>query len=316
MGLDQPDDAGVYQLDERTALVQTVDFFTPVVDDPRTFGRIAAANALSDLYAMGARPLTALNLVGFPKDKLPLAVLAEILAGGAETVAEAGAVVIGGHSIDDPEPKYGLALTGLIDADKVITKRGTRPGDLLVLTKPLGIGIITTALKRDLAGADTVAEAVAWMTRLNRGAAEAMLEIGVHACTDVTGFGLLGHALEMARAGAVALRIWARKVPVIPATFGLAAQGTVPGGSRANLRYLQAEGVRFDPRLPPQMPITLADAVTSGGLLMAVAPDRRDALLGALEKRGEMAAVVGEAVAFTDNGPILEVIVDESSDER
>ncbi len=308
VGLDQPDDAGVFRLDAQTALVQTIDFFTPVVDDPRTFGRIAAANALSDLYAMGVRPITALNLIGFPKDKLPLAVLAEILAGGAETVAEAGAVVIGGHSIDDAEPKYGLAMTGLIEPSKVITKRGAQPGDLLILTKPLGIGIITTALKRGLAAEETVVEAIRWMSRLNRGAAEAMLEIGVHACTDVTGFGLLGHALEVAQASEVALRVWADQVPCIQSTTDLAAQNVVPGGSWANLRYLQEKGVHFGPRLPPHMPIILADAITSGGLLMAVAPNKKDALLAALEIRGELGAVVGEAAALTVGEAIMEIV--------
>jgi len=308
VGLETADDAGVYRVGPGLALVQTVDFFTPIVDDPRDFGRIAAANALSDIYAMGGRPLTALNLVGFPVTRLPLEVLAEILAGGAEKVAEAGAVIVGGHSIDDPEPKYGLAVTGLIDPERVTTNAGARPGDRLVLTKPIGTGIITTAIKRGLTTEDHVRAVTAVMAELNRGAAEAAAEAGVRAVTDVTGFGLLGHASNLARASGVHLVISRRAVPVIPFTHEYLARNTVPGGSRANLRHLvEQEYVTFSPELDEADRILLADAVTSGGLLISVAEERLETLLGALERHGAPArAVIGRVT----DGPAGQVTVE------
>jgi selenide,water dikinase len=236
VGLKTGDDAGVYRIAPDLALVNTVDFFPPIVDDPYDFGRIATANALSDVYAMGARPLTAMNLVAFPKEGLALEVLHEILRGGSDKLAEAGVALVGGHSVTDPEPKYGLAITGLVNPLRVVTNAGARPGDSLVLTKPIGVGIITTALKQGVADARTVAQAVESMAQLNRRPAELMVECGAHACTDITGYGLLGHALEMATASGVALRIAHRAVPHFPAALQLRALGVAPGGLAANRR--------------------------------------------------------------------------------
>lgn len=296
VGLDAPDDAGVYRIRPDLALVQTVDFFTPIVDDPYAFGQIAAANALSDVYAMGGRPILALNIVGFPIRRLPEQVLASILHGGADKIREAGAVIVGGHSIDDGEPKYGLAVTGVVHPDRVLTKAGARPGDLLVLTKPIGIGVITTAVKRGLVPQKTVDEAIAVMTRLND-VTDALYAAGVRSVTDVTGFGLLGHAAEMARASGVSLSISAGRVPVIPAAYEYAEQDVFPGGSRANRRHAD-RWAEFDERVPERDRMLLCDAITSGGLLIACPPDRLDVLLEGLEKAGTWSrAIVGQAEA-------------------
>jgi len=283
----------VYAIRKDLALVQTVDFITPIVDDPYTFGAIAAANALSDIYAMGARPVTALNIVAFPIRSLPLATLQEILRGAAETVAEAGATVVGGHTIDDPDPKFGLAVTGLAHPDRIVRKAGGRPGDALILTKPLGTGILTTALDRRLIGEEDLQEAVTVMRTLNRAAAEVMVEVGVHACTDVTGFGLLGHLQEMAEAGGVSARVSLGHIPVLPGVWDLARRDAVPGGSRSNQRYLM-EHVTWGEGIKPDEQVVLCDAQTSGGLLMAVPPGRRSRLLAALQKRGVWAAEIGK----------------------
>ncbi len=241
MGLESGDDAGVYRLSDRIALVQTVDFFTPIVDDPVLFGEIAAANALSDVYAMGGRPLTALNLVGFSVSRYGADTLAAILRGGAAKVREAGAVIVGGHTIDDAEPKYGLAVTGVVDPDQVWTNKGARPGDVLILTKPIGTGVLSTALKRDLAPPAAVEAMVETMRTLNRAAAEAGQAVGgIHAATDVTGFGLLGHASHIARESGVALVIEAEAVPVLPGARELAERDVFPGGSRANRQHSAA----------------------------------------------------------------------------
>lgn len=286
------------------ALVQTVDYFTPVVDDPYAFGQIAAANALSDLYAMGARPLTALNIVGFPINKLPHAVLGQILSGGADKLAEAGCALLGGHSIDDAEPKYGLAVTGVVHPAKAVTNGGARPGDALVLTKPIGIGIVTTALKRGLTSPDMVERVTRLMATLNKAASEAMVEVGVSACTDITGFGLLGHASEMARASRVGLEIEARLVPVLDEAWGFLRAGAVPGGSKSNLEFVTAQGpggaeplVEFASGVGAGYRTLLADAATSGGLLISVPAAKLDDLLGRLASRGvETRAVIGWAV--------------------
>ena len=283
----------MYAIRKDLALVQTVDFITPIVDDPYTFGAIAAANALSDIYAMGARPVTALNIVAFPIRSLPLATLQEILRGAAETVAEAGATVVGGHTIDDPDPKFGLAVTGLAHPDRIVRKAGGRPGDALILTKPLGTGILTTALDRRLIGEEDLQEAVTVMRTLNRAAAEVMVEVGVHACTDVTGFGLLGHLQEMAEAGGVSARVSLGHIPVLPGVWDLARRDAVPGGSRSNQRYLM-EHVTWGEGIKPDEQVVLCDAQTSGGLLMAVPPGRRSRLLAALQKRGVWAAEIGK----------------------
>lgn len=294
VGLDAPDDAGVYRLTPDLAIVQTVDFFTPVVDDPYAFGQVAAANALSDIYAMGARPITALNLVGFPISKLEQRILAEILRGGADKVHAAGAVILGGHSIDDAEPKYGLAVTGTVHPDQVWAKGGIQPGDRLVLTKPIGVGAVTTAIKRGLAPDAVIAEVTRVMAALND-VVEVIRPFGVHAASDVTGFGLLGHAAEMARASGVGLTIWAEQVPVLPAAREFAAQGVFPGGSKANHRFLAAT-VSYAASLSENDQLLLCDAVTSGGLLVAVAPEQAEPLAEALAQHGALAhAVIGEA---------------------
>jgi selenide,water dikinase len=289
------EDACVYRLGDDLAVVETVDFITPVVDDPRAFGAVAAANALSDVYAMGARPLFALNVVAYPVRTLPLAGLEAILAGGAEKAAEAGVPVLGGHTVDDPTPKYGLAVTGLVDPARVVRKAGARPGDRLVLTKPLGIGVLTTALDRGLAGRDVEDRVLPVMAQLNRAAAEAMQVVGVHACTDVTGFGLLGHLREVAERSGVAARIHLGRVPVLEEAWALVAEGAVSQGTQNNYRYLR-DRVAWDPAVPREGRLILCDAQTSGGLLMAVPPPKVDALLAALAAGGCRAADVGEVV--------------------
>ncbi len=285
VGRGSADDAGVFRVRPDLALIQTVDFFTPIVDDPRTFGRIAAANALSDVYAMGGAPLTAMNIVCFPRKTLPLDVLRDVLLGGAEIVSEAGALLVGGHSVEDPELKYGLSVTGTVHPDRVVTNAGAQPGDRLILTKPLGTGVLATAIKGGMAPVDVEAEAVRWMATLNKAAAEAMQEVGVHACTDVTGFGLLGHALELASASGVTLEVEAGRVPLIPGVKELAAMGLIPAGSFANRAFCE-RAVTVDDAVAPLPVDLLADAQTSGGLLIAVGEDRVDGLHEALERGG------------------------------
>jgi selenide,water dikinase len=284
-------DAGVYRLDSERALVQSVDFFTPVVDDPRSYGRIAAANALSDIYAMGGRPLTALSLVGFPAC-LDRSILVEILRGGVEKVKEAGAVIVGGHTIDDEEPKVGLAVTGLVDPRRLVSTVGARSGDALVLTKPLGTGILATALKGEVLSEDDMREAIAGMETLNRAACEAMLAVGVHACTDITGFSLLGHALELAEASGVLVEINAAALPVYPQAREMAAMGLIPVGSYNNRDHYLPR-VLEGQSLPAEVLDILTDPQTSGGLLIAVAAERLAGLLAALAKRGANGWVVG-----------------------
>jgi selenide,water dikinase len=291
------DDAAVYRLDDAQAIVETVDFFTPVVDDPYWFGRIAAANAFSDIWAMGARPLFALNLVSWPVGRLSLDALGEVLRGGAEAASLAGAPVLGGHSIDDPEPKYGMAVTGIVHPRRVLRNVGARPGDVLVLTKPLGAGIVTTAIKRGIAPAALIERVVEVMSTLNRAAGEALAASGaVHALTDVTGYGLLGHGWEMAEGSGVALRLLASAVPVLDGVHELAAKDVVPGGTKANLKWV-TPNLRVDPALPPTTAIVLADAQTNGGLLAAVDPERLEAVLASLREAGVAPAVVGEVLA-------------------
>lgn len=263
------DDAAVYRLTPARALVVTVDFFSPVVDDPEDFGRIAVANALSDLYAMGAKPLFGLNLFAFPRAQLGEGIAEAILAGGFEKALEAGIPVLGGHSIDDPEPKYGMVAVGECHPDRIITNRAGGPGDVLFLTKPLGTGVITTALKNDAAPPSVVARAVESMTRLNATASQVAVGQGLRAGTDVTGYGLLGHLRALARASGVAAVVEARKVPVLEGARELAAAGQVPGGSKRNARDLDAD-VDFEPAVDAVTRTLLADAQTSGGLLLCV----------------------------------------------
>lgn len=286
-------DAAVYRLSDELALVKTVDYITPIVDDPFAFGAIAAANALSDIYAVGARPVLALNLVGFPVKTLPLGMLDEILAGGAAKLAEAGVALGGGHSIEDFEPKYGLSVTGIVHPGRLVTNAGARPGDVLVLTKPLGLGIITTGIDRGLVTDGAIARATAVMSQLNRAASEVMLAVGVHACTDVSGFGLLGHLREMVEASGVGATVSLDRVPVLAEAWELVEKDAIPDGSRNNHRYL-AEFVAWDHDITPAAQMLLCDAQTSGGLLIAVAPERIERLLAALEQAGvESAAAIG-----------------------
>ena len=293
------DDAAVYRLDAERALVLTTDFFTPIVDEPYDFGCIAAANALSDVYAMGGRPLTALNLVGFPDHLLAPEVLGDILRGGADIAAEAGIDLVGGHTIKSDEPIYGLAVTGLVHPERVVTNAGGHAGDALVLTKPLGLGIITTAAKQERDTLGAIGEAIAWMTTLNRAAAEAMATLGsaVHAATDITGFGLLGHLRGLARASGTGAVLSLDRVPVLAAAWSYVRDGICPGGTHANRRFLlgQPDGERWVDfgALDEASQLVLCDAQTSGGLLIAVDPARAGELQAALLERGVDGHVVG-----------------------
>ncbi len=285
-------------MNETLAIVQSVDYFTPVVDDPYTFGLITAANSLSDIYAMGAQPLFALNIVGFPSKKLSMDVLAEILKGGAAKAAEAGISVIGGHTIDDPEPKYGMVVTAVINPSQVVTNAGAEAGDILVLTKPLGLGIITTAMKKGLVSLEVIAEAIGVMSTLNKGAAQAMVKVGVNACTDITGFGFLGHLHEMAKASRLGAKIFLSDVPVIQEAWNLIKnqQGVVPGGTRKNLEFLKADLI-INPGISEDDLLVLADAQTSGGLLISVTEEKLPNLLQGLKEAGvQTIAVVGKMV--------------------
>lgn len=299
VGIETRDDAGVFRVREDMALVQTVDFFTPIVDDPYWYGAIAAANSFSDVYAMGGTPLTALNLVCFPIELAPAEMLADILRGGYDKAQEAGVLIVGGHSVDDPEPKYGMAVTGVVHPERVVTNAGAQPGDLLVLTKPIGTGIITTAAKFDECPPDVLEEAIRVMATLNRGAAEVMQEVGVHAATDVTGFGLLGHLHQMAQASGVAFRLFAEQVPLLPEVERLAQQGNTTRGGDLNREYL-GDLLQFAPSVSPAKQQVLLDPQTSGGLVMALSRERVDLLLDALRARQTpCAAVIGEAFAGT-----------------
>lgn len=298
--MDTADDAGVYKISDDTALIQTVDFFTPVVDDPYSYGQIAAANSLSDVYAMGGRPVTAMNIICFPTGKLELSVLAEILKGGADKIREAGAVLVGGHSVEDNEPKYGLSVTGIVHPDKVLANSGAKPGDALILTKPLGIGIITTAIKGGLSSPDEIALVTGVMSALNKDAAEAMQEVGVNGCTDITGFGLLGHASEMARASGVSMNIVAGQVPLLQAARDYVKIGIVPAGTRNNLKYIN-KFVDFADEVPEADRLILSDAITSGGLLISVPGTKAELLLQNLHSRGvKDAAIIGDVGSKAD----------------
>lgn len=295
VGISTSDDAGVYKLNETTALVQTVDFFTPIVDDPYLFGQIAAANSLSDIYAMGATPLTALNLVAFPNGKLPQEVLLDILKGGQDKVTEAGAVIIGGHTIDDNEPKYGLAVTGIVHPDRVWTNAGAQPGDALVLTKALGTGILASAARAGLFP-EGVAAANASMATLNAVAAKVATAFTIHACTDITGFGLSGHVYEMAAGSKVSVVIDSTALPLLPDAVEAAAMGLVPGGAYANRKYLTA--VTFADTVPEPIRDISFDPQTSGGLLFAVAENQAGELVRELQAAG---VVVAKQIGYVTN---------------
>ncbi|HEY5012822.1 MAG TPA: selenide, water dikinase SelD [Acidimicrobiia bacterium] len=292
VGFDTADDAAVYRLRDDLAVVVTTDFFTPIVDDPYDWGRIAATNALSDVYAMGGVPILALNLVAWPREGLDFALLARVLDGGAAIAADAGCIIAGGHSIDDAEPKYGLAVVGTVHPDAVLTNRGSHAGDAIVLTKPIGLGVLATALKRDTATARNIADAIEVMTTLNAGARDAALAVGVHAATDVTGFGLLGHLLEMVRASGVGAELDAAAVPIIDGVRDLLAAGMVAGGTQRNHAFV-SDAVDWG-NLTLDDQYLLADAQTSGGLLLSVPADRADALVDELRARNTLtAAVIG-----------------------
>jgi len=282
------DDAAVFRLSDDRALVATVDFFTPVVDDAASWGAIAAANALSDVYAMGATPLFALNLVAWPRASVPFELLGDVLRGATDVMRKAGCLMLGGHSIEDSEPKFGMAVIGEVHPDRVLTVAGAKAGDFLVLTKPLGTGILSTALKREALLEGGMSEAIQSMITLNDGAARAAREAEVHACTDVTGFGLLGHLGNILTASRKGAEIWLEEIPVFPHVRNLAARGLIPGGTERNLEA--AADVRWDPSLDATEKILCVDAQTSGGLLLAVAPERHATLLAALEREGTPAA--------------------------
>ena len=283
VGSSTGDDAAVYRLDDRIGLVLTVDFFTPITDDPYEFGSVAAANSLSDVYAMGGRPLVALNVVGFPA-ALAADMLGDVLRGGYDKAAEANCLIVGGHTVDDNEPKYGLSVVGLVEPGRQVSNAGARPGDVLVLTKPLGTGIVTTGCKAGVAPPGSVETAVETMATLNRAASEAMMEVGVNACTDVTGFGLMGHLTGMLRASGVSAEITASAAPVLPGVDELLAQGVAPGGTHRNMSGVE-EYVDWDDAVTDNERLLLCDAQTSGGLLISVPEDRLSSLLQALETR-------------------------------
>lgn len=294
IGLDTADDAGVFQLDSATALIQTVDFFTPLVDDPYLFGQIAAANSLSDVYAMGGKPLTAMNIVAFPMCSLDASVLGEILKGGQEKIIESGAVLVGGHTIDDAEPKYGLSVTGLVHPSKVWANAGARPGDLLIVTKPIGTGVLATAMRAEMF-ADGMKAAIASMAMLNKVAAETARAFSVHACTDITGFGILGHLFEMAAASGVRVEVDSHAIPLLPEAADAAAMGFVPSGAYSNREYLSQ--VTFQADVPENIRDLCYDPQTSGGLLFSLPEGEANAALAALKNAGlNSCAIIGRVV--------------------
>lgn len=304
VGMDTSDDGGVYKLTDEIALVQSVDYFTPIVDDPYMFGQIAAANALSDIYAMGGTPKTVLNIVGFPIKELPDDILAGIMKGAADKVAESGATIVGGHSIDDQEPKFGLAATGIVHPEKVWTNKGAQPGDVLVLTKPLGVGILTTGIKREAVTKLQEEAVTSVMAELNKIAAETLKPYRPHAVTDVTGFGLLGHAFEIADSSGISMVFEESKIPILPGTHALLEQGIVPGGSKANAAYLQ-DHIHKEENVNEQTQLLLCDAITSGGLLVSM--DRQEAeqyVADMHEKGAKDTAIIGyvtEKTTYTLN---------------
>ncbi len=291
MGINTGDDAAVYRLTDEIALVQTVDFFPPVVDDPYDYGAVAVANALSDVYAMGGHPIIALNIVGFPAE-LDKDILGRILRGGADKAKEAGVIIAGGHTVDDPEPKYGLSVTGIVAPGHQVANVGAKAGDKLVLTKPLGIGILTTAHKAGLLEKETVRAIVEVMATLNRAASEAMIEVGAHACTDVTGFGLLGHLMPMLKNSGVGARLRFSDIPVIPETWEMVERGIIPGGTIRNQTWIE-DDVEWDPAVSLDGRTILMDAQTSGGLLIVVAPENEAPLHDALKARGVQGHTIG-----------------------
>jgi cysteine desulfurase NifS/selenium donor protein len=307
VGTDTSDDAAVYKLDDKTAIVQTVDFFTPIVDDPFDFGAIAAANSLSDIYAMGGKPLFALNVVGFPSNRLPMSVLEEILKGAQHIAEKAGINIIGGHTVDDTEPKFGWSVTGIINPEKVIKNNSAKPGDVLILTKPIGTGILSTALKQSILDEASIQQLKTTMIELNKSAAEAMMEIGVNSCTDITGFGLLGHLLEMMNGSNTAAVIEMSKIPFLNNVIELASSGVIPGGTKDNYEHT-LKHVRYSNDFSEPRKLILNDAQTSGGLLISVPEAKHKLLLKALnEKEVSTRAVIGRITNFND----FRIVVDK-----
>lgn len=307
VGFDKSDDAGVYKLSEELALVQTVDFFTPVVDDPYLYGQIAAANSLSDIYAMGGKPLTALNIACF-SCSIDSSILAKILQGGADKIKEAGAVLAGGHTVTDNEIKYGLSVTGTINPSKVITNSGAKAGDVLILTKPIGAGIMTTAFKRDLICEHELHEAAVAMSTLNKAASEAMQKIGANACTDITGFGLLGHSYEMAEGSKVQIKIHSDKVPFMKNVIQLIQIGAVPGGAYSNMDFF-GKWVNFKDYVDKDTTVALFDPQTSGGLLISVPKEKSIELLEELNAKVEIKSeIIGEVLELGTEENIITVV--------
>lgn len=294
VGIETADDAGVYQINETTALIQTLDFFTPIVDDPYLFGQIAAANSLSDVYAMGGKPLTAMNIVAFPIGCLPPEVLGAILAGGQDKVIEAGALIVGGHTIEDKEPKYGLSVTGIVHPNEIWANSGAKPGDQLIITKAIGTGVLTTAAKAEMFP-QGVEVAIRSMATLNRRAAEVARNYSVHGCTDITGFGLLGHVYEMAAGSGVNIKLEALQIPLLPDAAEAASMGLVPGGAYTNREYLKT--ITISPDVPVNIQDLCFDPQTSGGLLFSVPADVGVELVGALQQAGiTEATIIGEVI--------------------
>lgn len=293
VGIETSDDAGVYLLDEKTALIQTLDFFTPIVDDPYIFGQIAAANSLSDVYAMGGKPLTAMNIVAFPSCLLEEDILPQMLMGGQDKVSEAGAVILGGHTVDDPEPKYGLSVTGIVHPQKILRNIGAKPGDALILTKPLGTGVLATAFRADMFS-DGWQAAIKSMTALNQKSANCLETFSVSACTDITGFGLLGHLSEMAVGSGVSIWIEHSAVPLLPEAAEAAGMGLVPAGAYANREHFSAKGVTIDAGVPEAVADLLWDPQTSGGLLVSLPAAQANDLLIMMRQAGVAAQCIGQ----------------------
>lgn len=303
VGIETSDDAAVYKINDELAIIQTLDFFTPVVDDPYTFGQIAAANSLSDIYAMGGKPTIALNIVCFPTC-ISIDILGEILRGGADKVIEAGAVVIGGHSVDDNEPKYGLSVTGFVHPDKVLKNYGCKLGDVIILTKPIGTGIINTAIKGGLASEEAYNQAIKVMTTLNKYAGEIIAAHEINACTDITGFGIMGHCFEMAEASKVTLKLWMDKIPYIKEAKEYAQMGLVPAGSYKNREYIKG---KYELRnVPPWMEDIIFDPQTSGGLLVSCTISESEELLQELSKLELKSEIIGEVISYKDKFIIVE----------
>jgi selenide,water dikinase len=296
-GMESLDDAGVYKLSDDLAIIQTIDFFTPIVDSPYDFGQIAVANALSDVYAMGGKPLTAMNVVCFPTKKLDISILKDILKGGVDKMMEAGVTLVGGHSIDDAELKYGLSVTGIVQPKRMVTNAGAKVGDKLILTKPLGTGIISTALKAEKAGKELVARMTKYMATLNKKASELMQEVGVHACTDITGFGFIGHACQLAQNSQVGMKVNSSSIPVFKEAEEFARQGLLPGGLNRN-REFYGKMVKFSEQVPGYIQDILFDPQTSGGLLISLNSEDAELLVGRLKKAGiPEASIVGEVIS-------------------